>query len=63
MIFLEQTFRPTTLIPDACGGRAANSHGEFNPGTQRKGMAPAKNDQKPREPSKMGGIWEHLASR
>ena len=35
--FLEQTFRPTTLIPDACGGRAANSHGEFDPGTLRKG--------------------------
>ena len=37
MIFLEQTFRPTALIPDACGGRAASSHGEFNSETLRKG--------------------------
>mgnify|MGYP003719739677 CR=1 FL=1 len=37
MIFLEQTFRPTLFIPDACGGRAASSHGEVNPGTQRRG--------------------------
>ena len=58
--FLEQTFRPTTFIPDACGGRAENSHRGLTLEPRGRGGTPSKNVQKAREPSKMGGVGSTL---
>ena len=59
--FSGQIFRQATRIPDARGGRAPNSHGGFNPGTQRKEGSAFEKWSKTREPSKMGGVGSTLA--
>ena len=46
-IFLEQHFRPTTFIPDACGGCAANNHTLIMDPRGRRRGAPSKNDENP----------------
>ena len=58
--FSGQIFRQATRIPDARGGRAPNSHGGFNPGTQRKEGSASEKMTKNARILENGRHWERL---